>query len=125
MENNKCIITYGFSKDQNKLIDDISVDGVHFKHNIIEKSMSGMKIKDIIYGNMDNSISKNIPDEKVILFNNLTEEELNSSMQFIKNNIDRSPIFAMVTKTSAEWTFDYLIDHLIKEREWFRKQHQK
>lgn len=125
IKNNKLIITYGLDNKENEVIDRISNSKNFPNRKIIEQSMTGMKLKDIISGNMNVSKIVKIPDEKIILFNGLTEEELSSSMHEIKSGLSSSPIFAVVTKTSADWSFDYLIGHLLQEREWFRKQQQK
>ena len=34
--------------------------------------------------------------------------------------ITENPIMAVVTETSKEWQFNYLVEHLIEEREWYR-----
>ncbi len=31
---------------------------------------------------------------------------------------------AVVTETSINWEFKYLVDHLMEEREWYRKQNR-
>ena len=36
--------------------------------------------------------------------------------------IGREGIMAVVTPTSIEWTFDYLLEHLMEEREWFKQK---
>lgn len=121
----KSIITYGFNDKENKFIDCIKLNGVNYNHIIIRKSMVNMKIKNIIDKNNHSYTSNDSSDEKIILFDQLDKNELDTSMNFIKNKFDIPPIFAVVTKTSSEWTFDYLIDHLVQEREWFKKQQNK
>lgn len=125
LKNNKFIITYGLDNKENEVIDKISNNKNFSNHKIIEKSMTGMKLKDIIIGSTNIIKTVKIPDEKIILFNNLTEDELSSSMKKIKSGFSTSPIFAVVTQTSVDWTFDYLINHLMQEREWFKKQQQQ
>ncbi len=125
LKNNKFIITYGLDNKENEVIDKISNSKNFSSHKIIEKSMAGMKLKDIIDESTNIIKAVKIPDEKIILFNNLTESELSSSMKEIKSGFLTSPIFAVVTQTSVEWTFDYLINHLMQEREWFKKQQQQ
>ncbi|WP_446899868.1 DUF3783 domain-containing protein [Clostridium sp. LBM24168] len=119
---NKCIITYGLDDEENKFIDFIKVNDISFSHIVVRKSMVNMKIKSIINKNNSNYNSNDSSDEKVILFNEIAEVELSALMNLIKGKFDEIPIFAVVTETSSEWTFDYLIDHLIQEREWFKKQ---
>lgn len=118
----RCIITYGLDDEENKFIDSVKVNSCLFNHIVIRKSMVNMKIKSIIDKKSGSYSSNDSSDEKVILFNGLDEGEISSLMNSIKDKFDRIPIFAVVTETSANWTFDYLIDHLIQEREWFKKQ---
>lgn len=122
---NKSIITYGLNNDENKFIDYISNNKNFSSHKIIEKSMTGMNLKDIINKSTNSNKEVKIPDEKVILFNNLDNDELSSLMKEIKGRFLNSPIFAVVTKTSIEWSFDYLVEHLMQEKEWFEKQQKK
>ncbi|WP_347707551.1 DUF3783 domain-containing protein [Clostridium sp. cel8] len=121
---NKMILTYGLNENENKAIDNIKLGNTKLEHKIIEKSMVGNKLKDIVNGNISSNNSKNLPDEKVVLFNDVSEDELNKLIYNIKKSFDVKPIFAVITKTSCEWTFDYLLENLIDEREWFKKQQQ-
>ena len=47
-----------------------------------------------------------LPNEKAILFNNFEDEELKKAIRTIKTIIQPIPIFAIVTKTSIDWTFN-------------------
>ena len=42
----------------------------------------------------------------------------------IKEILKPVPIMAVVTETSIDWEFKYLVDHLMEEREWYRKQNR-
>ena len=56
---------------------------------------------------------------KVINISNFPDEEL-QMMVSIAKVITENPIMAVVTETSKEWQFNYLVEHLIEEREWYR-----
>ena len=60
----------------------------------------------------------NISNE-VVIFSNFPDEEL-QMMVSIAKVITENPIMAVVTETSKEWQFNYLVEHLIEEREWYR-----
>ena len=67
-------------------------------------------------------IMKEFPEENVVLFNNFSDEELDKIIFFIRDCVDQNPIMAVITPTSIEWTFEYLLKHLIDEREWYKLQ---
>ena len=55
----------------------------------------------------------------MILFNNYEDNKLQKSIKEIRKFV-KGGILAVVTETSREWSFEYLINHLIEEREWFK-----
>lgn len=123
MENNEAMLIYGFSKEDVDKIDKIIKVNNLAKHILVEKSMANMTIRDILDGlNLRVFNNIDIPEDKVILFNNFTDKDLNKSITILKESLKESPIFAVVTPTSIEWTFKCLIEHLIEEREWFKNQ---
>jgi hypothetical protein len=60
--------------------------------------------------------------EKVIIFNDFTREEIINFMNNFKLMNFSKPIFAVVTEHSINWNLSYLIEHLVEEREFFKKQ---
>ena len=85
----------------------------------ISNEMASMKVKDILEGLKFEVVSKKNFDEKVVIFSNFPDEEL-QMMVSIAKVITENPIMAVVTETSKEWQFNYLVEHLIEEREWYR-----
>jgi hypothetical protein len=67
---------------------------------------------------------KQLPEEKVVLFNNFTDGELDKAIKSIRSNKSFKPILAVVTPTSLDWEFHYLLEHLIEEREQARRYMQ-
>jgi len=49
------------------------------------------------------------------------EKELRETIKFIRRFIEGG-VLAVVTEQSSKWTFDYLIEHLIEEREAYKAQ---
>lgn len=90
--------------------------------NVIEVSneMTEMKISDILDGFRFETVTNNIANETVILFNSFSDEEIKLIMSDIRKRL-KGGIFAVVTPTSIEWKFNYLVEHLIEEREWYLK----
>lgn len=116
LENRKALLTYGLSEEE---IKKISSNGS--KVIIIQEDMAEMKIKDILTGFKFAISDKVLPKEKVILFNSYNDKDIKSSITYIKKTIPDA-IMAVVTNTSSQWTFSYLLDHLIEEREWYKSQ---
>lgn len=121
MDNNKIMLIYGFSEKDKKILLEIIQDNNLPKYKIIEKSMAKMKIQDIIMGFEFDIFNSSMPDEKLILFNNFEDNELDKAINEIKSKMDKSIILAAVTPTSINWTFEELLNHLEQEKEWFEK----
>jgi hypothetical protein len=125
MNNNKMALIYGFNEEEKALLHKIFIDLQLPKYKVIENNMANMKLKDIINGLMLDTYDKVLPDEKIILFNNFTDEELDKSVRRIRENKTIKPILAVVTPTSINWEFYYLVNHLLDEREQAKKYMQQ
>lgn len=121
MENNKLLLIYGFSDEEipffHNVVDELSIPSI----KVIEKSMANMKLQDIIKGLKLDTYDKQLPHEKVVLFNNFADSELDAAIKKIRTNTSLKPILAVITPTSVNWEFHYLMEHLIEEREQARK----
>ncbi|AYD41305.1 DUF3783 domain-containing protein [Clostridium fermenticellae] len=124
LENKETILVYGFEKNDSILYDIVKKIGC--KCIEVNKSMGKMTIGNILKASNSNKDNLNLTmrEEKIILFNGFSDKRLNSTIDIIRNSFDKNPILAVVTETSINWAFKDLLDHLIEEREWFRK-HQK
>lgn len=128
MNDNKQVIIFGFDESQKDKLSDICCE-YNATAKIVKKSNIGNKIEDIIKGNIINEEVQDkefntFQNEKVILFYNFIDEELNKIIKDIRLNKELSCILAVVTPTSIEWEFKYLLEHLIEEREWFKKNNK-
>lgn len=125
LNNNKMALIFGFDEEEkmflHKTFNELDVP----KYKVIEKNMANMKLKDIIDGLMLDTYDKVLPNEKIILFNNFTDEELDKTVRAIRENKAIKPILAVVTSTSINWEFHYLIGHLLEEREQAKKYLQQ
>lgn len=116
LQNNKVMLIYSFNEEEKNHVSEI----LNYNCRIVEETMGKMRIRDILDGIKLEILSSELPKEKLILFNNFADEELKKSINLIKSLIQPAPIFAIVTDTSIEWTFEHLLEHLIEEKEWYR-----
>lgn len=116
LDNNKCILAYNVPERE---INILKEEG--FKVILISSEMTEMTIRDILDGLKFETFNSNRRNESVILFNNFSDEELKETIRSIRQNI-KGGILATVTPVSIEWKFNYLVEHLVEEREWYLKQ---
>lgn len=108
---NKSVLVYGLTEEELEKLKKADL-------RLIEMSstMSDVKVKDILKGVKGDS-QKDLCKEKLVLFNNYNSSELPRVIRFIRNRVTGG-ILASVTPTNKEWTLEYLLKHLIEEREW-------
>jgi len=125
LDNNKCLLIYGFNENEKEVLQQINDKEGLEKVIEITDTMTSMTLRTLIEGPHVEGEAKPLPKEKVVLFNNFSDDELENSIRAIRASLGGQPIFAIVTPTSKEWTFAYLIEHLIEEREYFRKRQNR
>jgi hypothetical protein len=119
LANNKCILAYGLSdEDINKL------STAKFNIKIVTKEMLNMKVNDIVNGIKIETVVFDCPDDKIIVFNNYDEANLQFCVKLVRS-IVKGIILAVVTPTSSQWTFKDLSKHLIEERNYFRSKQKE
>ena len=124
--NNKMMLAYGFEDEEKVFLDNMIKELQLPPYKVVEKNMAIMTIRNIIDGPVLDTYHKQLPEEKVIMFNNFTDHELDMTIKTIRSNKNIKPILAVVTPTSINWEFHYLLEHLMEEREQARKyMHQK
>lgn len=119
------ILIYGLNEQEISEFKKITSEYNLPKHKIIKNDMGKMTVRDILNGLNLKVFNVNLPEEKIILFNNFTDIQLKYTINLIRETFTFSPILAVITPTSIEWTFESLLEHLIEEREWFKKQKNK
>lgn len=125
LDNNKMMLVYGFNEEERAFLDTMIKELQLPSYKLIEKNMANMKIRDIIDGPLLDTYDKQLSDEKVVMFNNFTDYELDMAIRTIRSNKNIKPILAVVTPTSIDWKFHYLLEHLIEEREQARRYIQQ
>ncbi|WP_297420385.1 DUF3783 domain-containing protein [Clostridium sp.] len=115
--NNKCILAYGLSKEEIKKIESQNIKVIEVNNN-----MALMKIEDIINKNANENSYDELPlNEKALIFNGFKEDQLKFTIRYIRGFI-QGGVLAVSTPQNYKWTFSYLLEHLIEEREWFQAQ---
>ncbi|MBB6630054.1 DUF3783 domain-containing protein [Clostridium algidicarnis] len=117
---NKMILAYGLEQ---KDLEVFKMSNIEYK--VITTKIFHDNIEDIIERSAKEEGDESLPKEKVILFNGFSDDELDKIIKLVRATIGRSPILAVVTDTSKKWTFGYLVEHLIEEREWYKKMQEE
>lgn len=65
-------------------------------------------------------LSSSLP--RALIVSGITENQLHSLMSACRKSGMQQALWATLTPTSEKWTLGYLLEHLIAEREEFRKQ---
>lgn len=118
MNRNKVTLIYGFGEKEKEKIDGIVE--MHHLHKLkeINAGMAGMKVGDILAEKAEPALPKaKMPEEKVVLFNDMSDEEIQKYIKHLRMEFKPLPILAVITETSEKWTFEYLVEHLVEERE--------
>ena len=115
LDNNKCILVYGLSN-----IELLSLKELGYKIIEITPEMCEMTLMDVLLGMRLEIFNSDTIKEKVILYNNLSEDEIRKAIVDTRQNI-KDGILAVVTQQSINWKISYLIKHLRDEKEWYSK----
>lgn len=120
MNNDKKLLVYGLSEDEINLLKALS------KVTEIKPEMLNLKVHEIANEKINEEIVEvmNGPNEKIILFNGFSDGEVNATVRKIRKII-QGGVLAVVTPVSRNWTFKYLAEHLLEEREWYLKQQKE
>lgn len=116
----KLVLTHGLTD-----MELASLEVLGHKIRVIDEKNAGSKIMELIEGINKPSMGK-IPEEKVIIFSNYDDGELQENVVKFREIFTERPILAVVTEHSKNWTFEYLLtEHLIKDRDANRENHRK
>lgn len=116
----KVLLVYGLDS-----MDLARLELLGYKMVIINEDNGGGLIRDLIE-NKGKPTKGELPDEKVVIFNGYKDDALQKGVQAIRTSFPVKPIIAAVTDNSYNWAFEYLlIEHLIQDRNWNRKNAQE
>lgn len=115
LDNNKCILAYKLSP-----LEIEKTKELNFKVIEVTPEMIEMKVRDILEGYRFKTYKEKPPKEKVVVFNNLSDNELKSTVKEIRE-IFKGGILAVVTESTIDWKFEHLINHLQEEKMYYMK----
>ena len=97
LDNNKCILVYGLSN-----VELLNLKELGYKIIEITPEMCEMTLMDVLLGMRLEIFNSNPIKEKVILYNNLSQDELRKAITDTRQNI-KDGILAVVTQQSINW----------------------
>lgn len=116
----KCILAYGLKSEEIKKIESQDIKVIE-----IDTDMALMKLEDIICEKTNESSYGDLPlNEKALIFNGFKDEQLKITIKYIRGFI-KGGVLAISTTQNYKWTFKYLLEHLVEEREWFEAHGRK
>ena len=116
----KCILAYGLNEEEIKKIEIQKIKVIE-----ITNDMTSMKLEDIICGNISENTCDNLQlNEKALIFNGFKDEQLKVTIRYIRGFV-KGGVLAVSTAQNYKWTFKYLLEHLVEEREWFEASKKK
>jgi Domain of unknown function (DUF3783) len=125
--NEKVILTFALDAEE------IDILNNHFEKEaskpciIINNSMGDNTLKEILE-EKDPSQGEKIealPLEKVIIFNEFQDGNLQKAVTDVRRILESRPILAAVTPISINMKFKEILEHLIEEREFHKKNSMK
>lgn len=116
------VMLYGFDGIEiQKLAGSVISSGID-EWLYIDETRSLGKISEILKHFKDNQqVEYKGQKNKVILFNGVSQYELQEFVNHVIADLKERPLIAMVTKVSKEWTFESLISELKSERKELEK----
>ena len=117
---NKCILAYGLKPEEIKKIESQNIKVIQ-----ISNDTALMKLEDIICEKTNGNSYDELPlNEKALIFNGFKEQQLKVTIRYIRGFI-QGGVLAVSTAQNYKWTFKYLLEHLVEEREWFETHGRK
>ena len=122
--NEKLILAYGLTQDEQEKLNNLLLKQNILPCKVIQKNMGNVTINEILCNIENKDINMELPNEKLLIFNNYKDKELYDLIDSIREIKSVDTILAAVTPTSIKWTVSYLLQHLIEEREAYRNNVQ-
>jgi hypothetical protein len=114
-----CIILYGLSPKEAKLIQNVArLTGIK-DHIGIGAEEEDTLVIDVLENRLGKKENPEVR-EKALLFNNIPHTQMNAMIEGIKKCRIQRPLIAVVTKTSIQWPLKRLLFNLVEERKAFQ-----
>ena len=115
--NNKCTLAYGLNLEEIKKIESQNIKVIEVNTN-----MASMTLEDIICEKTNENLVEEMPlNEKALIFNGFKDDHLKTTIRYIRGFV-KGGVLAISTAQNYKWTFKYLLEHLVEEKEWFEAQ---
>ena len=120
MVKSKALLVHGLSEEEINSLKPLA------KIIEIKPEMVALKIHEIASGKVVEEIIEEteLPDEKAILFSGFSDKEVQVLVKKVRSSV-QGGVLAVVTPMSRNWSFKYLLNHLIEEREWYKSQNKR
>jgi hypothetical protein len=105
---------HGFSRDEAELVNEFLTTLVGRK--VIPISATGMeklRVAEILNSASFSDFASSEP--KILMFLGFGDDKIGAAMKHFPPDLGR-PIFCSPTEQNLQWTFDYLVEHLMEER---------
>ncbi len=119
--NEKLILAYGLTSVEEEELNSVLAKQNILPCKVIQKNMGELTIKKILSNIKGKESNTELPHEKLLLFNGYNDKKLYDLIDSIRQIKSADTILAAVTPTSINWTISYLMQHLIGEREAYKK----
>lgn len=109
----RVVLTYGLSEAE---MDALGSEGLALR--IVDETNAGGTISELVEDKAVPHRGAPMGHVKIMIFSGYdTNDELKELIQSIRRKHVFGAIMAVTTKTNLQWRFDYLIEHLLEERE--------
>jgi len=115
------LLVWNYTDEEKTALDQLLKDVQAPPAVTIEKDQGHLSLTEIVHTDKRTENTFEC-DEKIVLFYNIPPKGMSFLIDVSKKRPLPRPIYAAVTEHSIEWPFSELADHLIEEREEFRKR---
>lgn len=88
----------------------------------VKETMANYTLGNIIGDEVVEVEEKTLPKEKVVIFNGFQGVFLQQAVKMVRDILGNKPILASTTPNSVKMTLDELLNHLMAEREFYKKK---
>jgi hypothetical protein len=117
----RLIIAYGLNNEEIEKLN-IKFKDICIKPCVlINENMGKSTLENILKEERVSDSDTKLPEEKVIIFNGFLGVYLQQAVKKVREVLGAKPILASTTPNSIKMTLQELIDHLVKERQYYQK----
>jgi hypothetical protein len=114
----QAIIAYYFLDNEKKLIQTVAKLAKISDVIFVEPNQGNQTLRSLLDGEIKQDCTSVIR-EKTLIFNGISSDQINLYMNLLKKYRLKRPLMAYVTEQSIEWPLQFLLEHLVAERQSF------